>query len=644
MSIEVGDRLRVLWPAAKRGRYLLPACWYEGKCIDVQMELAGWSSKRLYHVKFDDGQLLWVPTDLNERIERIGPTQHTAQALAGMDVYDDQWEMLQLRCVLSHERLTNPAKGLMCDHTPCCNHEQLLRHQAKAACPGPGRARLSCACPVAGCNSTFPRSRDVRRDDALRDALASVPTSVERVWLQRGLHGVVVRIEPPATGAASQGASTSGASAATAIDVETIVHVPPPSEVRVKEEPDSSHARKRARDDGVANQERPESMAAAKAIEQARAEGLTLERSDRNRSGFMNVWFDGNNQTNPYRAGMWRDGKSMQIGNFPTAEQAALHVARAQAKHHPSAEEVEEECEEQDQESQTDEAPAHEAEGLRLHLSGTSSTGYRGVHKDGHRFRAQINREGTKKNLGLYDSALQAAVAFARAANARDATGVYTGTCRICGGRKRGNGAPCRRPCDGGQLSDDGAAQRHADSSSSSEHDNEQSNVILIDDDLPEEAGGLRLHLSSKSSTGYMGVYPTRPHGAFRAEIRPAGQLGVFDTAVEAAVAYARAVDARAAATHRRHQAHHDDHGADDGLPDADLISSRTRWRQQQEDMPVELSAAPPSLSRQQLEEQLSAARHELAAERAARQQLEERLGATQAELATLKRRLAAME
>ena len=57
------------------------------------------------------------------------------------------------------------------------------------------------------------------------------------------------------------------------------------------------------------------------------------------------------------------------------------------------------------------------------------------------------------------------------------------------------------------------------------------------------EAEGLRLHLSSRSATGYRGVY--KDHGSFQARHRVGGKqvcLGNFDTAAEAAVAYARAV------------------------------------------------------------------------------------------------------
>ena len=55
-----------------------------------------------------------------------------------------------------------------------------------------------------------------------------------------------------------------------------------------------------------------------------------------------------------------------------------------------------------------------EAEGLRLHLSSHSSTGYKGVDKLGSRFR--VRHKGGKKvrSVGIFDTAVEAAVAYAR--------------------------------------------------------------------------------------------------------------------------------------------------------------------------------------------------------------------------------------
>ena len=60
------------------------------------------------------------------------------------------------------------------------------------------------------------------------------------------------------------------------------------------------------------------------------------------------------------------------------------------------------------------ESPVEEAEGIRLHLSRYSTTGYRGVCFDKGRFKAEHSLHGKKTNLGRFDTALQAAIGYAR--------------------------------------------------------------------------------------------------------------------------------------------------------------------------------------------------------------------------------------
>ena len=75
-----------------------------------------------------------------------------------------------------------------------------------------------------------------------------------------------------------------------------------------------------------------------------------------------------------------------------------------------------------------------EAEGLRLHMSDRSSTGYRGVYQDGGRFAAQMCVEGKNVRLGNFATAVEAAVAYAR-------------TLARCGKRcRRRSCRPRRRP------------------------------------------------------------------------------------------------------------------------------------------------------------------------------------------------------
>ena len=60
-------------------------------------------------------------------------------------------------------------------------------------------------------------------------------------------------------------------------------------------------------------------------------------------------------------------------------------------------------------------AVATEAEGLRLHLSSSSSTGYKNVFKDGSRFKVEHRVDGRQVRVGSFDTAVEAAVAYARA-------------------------------------------------------------------------------------------------------------------------------------------------------------------------------------------------------------------------------------
>ena len=61
-------------------------------------------------------------------------------------------------------------------------------------------------------------------------------------------------------------------------------------------------------------------------------------------------------------------------------------------------------------------AVATEAEGLRLHLSSSGSTGYKGVsRRPTGRFEAHRSDEGKKIHLGSFDTAVEGAVAYARA-------------------------------------------------------------------------------------------------------------------------------------------------------------------------------------------------------------------------------------
>ena len=56
-----------------------------------------------------------------------------------------------------------------------------------------------------------------------------------------------------------------------------------------------------------------------------------------------------------------------------------------------------------------------EAEGVQLHLSAASATGYRGVSRNGHRFESTIWIGGRRCYVGTFGTAVEAALAYARA-------------------------------------------------------------------------------------------------------------------------------------------------------------------------------------------------------------------------------------
>ena len=142
-----------------------------------------------------------------------------------------------------------------------------------------------------------------------------------------------------------------------------------------------------------------------------------------------------------------------------------------------------------------------EVDGLQLHLSGANPTGYLGLQVvDGARFRARYGQ----KHIGTYGTAVEAAVAYAKAVAAAE------------NGDVEGEGAPpsaaaADEEAEGGE----GAAEER-----------------------PERAEGFDLETSSRNSTGYRGVFLS--HGKFEARHK-SKYIGHFETAVQAAVAYAKA-------------------------------------------------------------------------------------------------------
>ena len=244
--------------------------------------------------------------------------------------------------------------------------------------------------------------------------------------------------------------------------------------------------------------DRPSSppLSAEEVQQQAEAEGLVLERSF-STSGFKGVY--PNHGARSFFAQIYLNGSNENLGQFATAEQAALAYARrAKTRPNPrpqvsltapplSVEEVQQQA---------------EAEGLVLERS-SSTSGFRGVYPNhgARSFFAQICLNGNNENLGHFATAEQAALAYARrrAKAAPDA-----------------KAPPPDRPSSPPLRAE--AVQQQA------------------------EAEGLELERSSNSS-GFKGVRQQPGSHKFTARISMHGEqelLGPFATAEQAALAYAR--------------------------------------------------------------------------------------------------------
>ena len=148
------------------------------------------------------------------------------------------------------------------------------------------------------------------------------------------------------------------------------------------------------------------------ALQQAQAEGLALAVAV-NKTGYFAVHLNRRTKTNPYGVQVSRGGKRVHLGNFATAEEAALCVARlpegrAAAQKAPAA--VPLTSEEALQQAQ--------AEGLTLRAA-KNTAGYFGVsHRKGKRkpYQVQVARGGKDVQLGCFVTAEEAALCVARSA------------------------------------------------------------------------------------------------------------------------------------------------------------------------------------------------------------------------------------
>ena len=263
----------------------------------------------------------------------------------------------------------------------------------------------------------------------------------------------------------------------------------------------------------------PPPMTAEEALRQAKAEGLALLRSEGSNTGFKGVRFNSrrnkakhfNSGTpKPYQAQAWRSGKTVTLGTFATAEEAALAYARSpEARAAAAAPPAPPPLTAEEALRQA------ETEGLTLVRSESSNSGYKCVtcyngksHKSSP-YQAKVWRGGKEVHLGHFVTREEAALCYAR------------NTAR----KPEAQAAPPEPPPP---LTPEEAVRQ-------------------------AEAEGLTLLKSESSSTGYKGVTIDRVKKSkpYKALVQRGGKtvhLGSFATAEEAALCYARASEAQAAA------------------------------------------------------------------------------------------------
>ena len=140
---------------------------------------------------------------------------------------------------------------------------------------------------------------------------------------------------------------------------------------------------------------------------------MTLLVAD-NKAGYFGVNLKSPGQPKPYQAQVRRGGKSVHLGSFATAEEAALCVARlpqgrqAAAKRAAAAPPLT---------SKEAQQQAPQAEGLMLRVA-DNKTGYSSVYLSNpgrpKPYRAELKRGGKTVRLGCFATAEAAALCIAR--------------------------------------------------------------------------------------------------------------------------------------------------------------------------------------------------------------------------------------
>ena len=168
------------------------------------------------------------------------------------------------------------------------------------------------------------------------------------------------------------------------------------------------------------------------ALEEAKAEGLTIFRTKKNKSGYICVYPNPGRRARPFKVEVTRGGKAVYLGSFNTAEEAALYIARSpEAKAEAEAKAVSEDSgyprtkvvSEEPRLTGEEALEEAKAEGLTIFRTKKNKSGYICVYPNPGRrarpFKVEVTRGGKAVYLGSFNTAEEAALYIARSPEAK---------------------------------------------------------------------------------------------------------------------------------------------------------------------------------------------------------------------------------
>ena len=272
------------------------------------------------------------------------------------------WSRVEMRCCLSFAPLIDPARGEACSHVARCNYDELRLHV--------GRRH---ACPVFGCSAPLVRPRSVVRDEALKEAMAGADDA--QLW--RSPDGEYLKRPPD----------------------------------RATEENSLLDLEEDAEDQAAT----ASSSNVAGTASRIRGDRLTLVPSKSNSSGFKGVTYRKGARL-PYSASVRvENGEILQLGSFRSKIQAATAYAKYLGPKSSLAAAEQETKDEPPIVSSREVKRRAAAEKLTLVVSKRSQTGYKCVSPTGTSFKAEVHEgSGHKRHLGTCRTAMEAALLYAR--------------------------------------------------------------------------------------------------------------------------------------------------------------------------------------------------------------------------------------